>query len=245
MRQNTTNSDRARVARWVVLVLFCFCVLGCGKDPAREIEIKELQQLSQRAWVPPDAKERIHSVLEVYQDHIRSPQPILIMATLIKSEGRERHELGLLAFDQHKDLAGFVVRETSHDPNGAVIVLEERYPIFAHYPLTVSYHCHLVPVLVRDDHQRKDEKQWAEYLAIDWDRLVKARVRDRSSPTFWDSLWGVWNDTLPPVWISLPEQGRIEVSVWVFDRAGRESNVVNLLVNPTKQPDERITRGAD
>jgi hypothetical protein len=215
-----------------VSILLCLSIGGCEKNPERETDIKGLQHLSQQAWMPSDARERTRTVIAKYQDHVRDQEPILIVAVLIKIEGSEKCELGLWAFDENRDLAGFAVREESHDPNGRVITLEEHYPVFAHDPaIGVFDHCP-VPVHIRDAHQRKDEKQWADYLAIDFDRLVRERVPNRSSPNFWDGVWRLWEETLPAVWVSLPEAGKVDVSLYVYDEAGHKSNVVNLLVHP-------------
>jgi hypothetical protein len=38
-----------------------------------------------------------------------------------------------------------------------------------------------------------------------------------------------WEDTLPPVWISIPEPNSVVVSLYVYDKAGYRSNEVRLL----------------
>jgi hypothetical protein len=220
-----------RAVAMALLTLLCFFVFGCEKNPEREMDIKGLQQLSQRPWMPSDAKERARTVITKYQDRVHDQEPILIVAVLLRSEGSEKRELGLWAYDEDRDLAGFALREELRDLNGRVIELEERYPVFAHYPVIgVFDHCP-VPVRVRDAGQRKDEGQWADYLDMDFDRIVKEQLPDRSPPDFWSRLWRLWEDTVPAVWISIPEADKVDVSLYVYDQAGHKSNVVNLLVN--------------
>ncbi len=153
----------------------------------------------------------------------------------------EKWDFALWVFDEDKDLSGFLVREESHGANGTTTVLEERYPAFVHLIPTwiaTAYERYSVPIRIRDAHQRKDEGQWTDYLSINFGKLVKEKLPDKSLPDFWYNFWRLWEDTVPVAWVSLPEPNQVDVSFCVYDKAGHKSNTVKLLVNPQKLPGE-------
>jgi hypothetical protein len=231
MTCNRCEWNRTSVVCSAMLSAVCSLAGGCDRDPAREMDIQGLQRLSQRAWAPSDAKERIARVIAKYHDGVRDAEPILIMATLTTQEGTQQHDFALWVFDEDKDLSGILVREESHGADGTTTVREEQYPVFAHLRpvwIATAYGRYSVPIRIRDAHQRKDEKQWADYLAIDFEKLVKEKLAD-TSPDFWYNFWRLWESTMPAVWISLPEPNRVDVSFYIYDKAGHKSNGVNLL----------------
>lgn len=46
-----------------------------------------------------------------------------------------------------------------------------------------------------------------------------------------------WEKKLTPVWISIPEPGKLDVYVYVYDRAGHKSELVEMTVLERKAKD--------
>jgi hypothetical protein len=202
---------------------------GQGRQQSRDPELRALQTFFQYPWMPVDAKERVEEAMAKYGNKILDPEPILIAATLAKYAGIDRAYLHLLVFDECEDLAGFVIGEEHHDPRGTPFLCEERYPVLTHLQPPGVADVLSIPVHIRDEHQRKDEERWANYC-------------DKPSPTYAGESMGSgkvqrasaasathWEDTLPPVWISIPDPNSVVVSLHVYDKAGYRSNEVRLL----------------
>jgi len=196
-----------------------------GWDP----ELHALQRLLQYPWMPADAKERAQEAMAKYRNAALDPEPVLITATLGKSAGIAQVYLHLVVFDECGDLLGFVVTEQRQDRNGTQSVVEERYPVFAHLLPTGVADVLSIPVGIRDGHQRKDEERWAKYcdmpLSAHGGESTRGDTGSRSGPMSATH----WEETLPPVWVSLPEPNNVVVSLYVYDRGGYKSNQVRLL----------------
>lgn len=70
--------------------------------------------------------------------------------------------------------------------------------------------------IIRDADQRKDAQRWDEY--------VKGEGIDVSNLQATD----LWRETFAPVWISIPEANRVDVYVYLYDKAGRKSEPFRL-----------------
>jgi len=91
------------------------------------------------------------------------------------------------------------------------IKIEERYPIF---PTGIG-HPQLLKFRKREHlSQRKDKGAWKRYRRKDV-RLAYLRGE------------------FPTIWISLPEQGKIDVKISIYDSAGNISEPVELNYCPT------------
>ena len=85
-------------------------------------------------------------MLQIYESGAGGAKPILILAFLKEMSTPSLHYyLRLCVFDQRKDRLGIGVKEEWSDPNGSRVVLEERYPVFAHLS-TYTYQVVNVPV---------------------------------------------------------------------------------------------------
>jgi hypothetical protein len=176
-----------------------------------------------------DAKERVEEAMAKYCNKILDPEPILIVATLGKYTGIDRVYLHLLVFDECEDLAGFVVREERHGPSGAPFVFEERYPVLTHLQPPGVADVLSIPVHIRDEHQRKDEERWVDYCDMPLPAHAGESIRSEKVPRGSPVSGARWEDTLPPVWISIPEPNNMVVSLYVYDKGGYRSNQVRLL----------------
>jgi hypothetical protein len=233
MRQSSSRRlmGVALVLAMAALVLFWITRPDEEREsqPRRDPELYALEQFRHYRWMPVDAKERVEQAVAKYRNKILDPEPILIAATLGKYTGIDRVYLHLLVFDECGDVTGFVVREEHHDPSGTSFVFDECYPVFTYLQPPGVADVLSVPVHIRDKDQRKDEERWANYC-------------DNPSPTHAGESMGSgevqrasgasatrWEDTLPPVWISIPEPNSVVISLHVYDRAGYRSNEVRLL----------------
>jgi hypothetical protein len=218
----------------ILLALLAFSSVGCDRvseddDKTREHDVKSLREVLQASWVPADAKERTQEVLKIYESGAREEKPIVILALLHEwATPTPYHYLRLWVFDQRKDRLGIGVKEEWSDPNGSRIVLEEQYPVCAQLP-TETYQVVSVPAQIRSVGQRKDEKLWADWVAMDFDKLVE-KTLPSGSPT---QIYQLWKDMVPALWVSLPSE-KGSVSVYVYDKAGHKSNAVNVLLRRHK-----------
>ncbi len=196
--------------RTIFNVVFLFClgfVLicgGCKKTTAEEDEAANACQRILMKCLSLAPKIRAQLALTQRKNGDLDPEPILIDAKLVVPKGRQAPVLLLTISDEDRDIMGFGVRETSVSSDMQESPkLEETYPIYVDYPpLTVSYEN--IPIEVRSTGQRKDENLWEAYTI--------------------DSI----HNKLPPTWISLPRPGEIKVEVWLYDKAGNKSNLVEL-----------------
>jgi hypothetical protein len=130
------------------------------------------------------------------------------------------------------------VKEETQDPNGTLATLEEDYPIFAHCPAVCIANAYGFTVFARGDKQRKDEKGWADYVAMAFDARVKKQIGSPppDSSAHWfskyspyeDRVFHLWESSVPPAYISIPDSDKINVKIDVYDKAGHISNTVAL-----------------
>jgi len=119
-------------------------------------------------------------------------------------------------FDEDRDIVGLGIREEYNDANGLKTLLTEEYPAFVHRmssELLLSRPC---PVKIRDGDQRKDAQCWDEY--VNGEGIDVSRLQSKKH----------WIETLPPVWTSIPEPNRVDVYVYVYDKAGHKSDPLKL-----------------
>jgi len=215
-------------------------VIGCERKPklfdVNDVNMDILEQWSRRPW-PDDDKERLSSAINKYNNKIVDPVPILIRAKLDKQSEPEESLLGLVILDEDKDLLGFVIREESKDPNGTVTTLEEKYPVFAHHPGFIAANQYGFYISARKGEQRMDEKAWDDHLKMDFVAQVN-HLKPPSSSVDWMSddidtktykmVYKLWKSSLPTIFISIPNSDNLNISIYVYDRAGNKSNTVEL-----------------
>jgi hypothetical protein len=197
----------------------------------------------------PDVNERFRIALDEYRNKKMDPEPILLHVCLMnrgKQDRRENIYLTLSVYDEDMDLIRFLVREESRDPNGTVHILEEEYPALVHYPNLSIVSTYGIPVSIRNNNQRKDEKHWKDYVSMNFDNLkeqvIKHHERVALPPSseeaivypsemmeFWDKIQKQWQESLPSIWMSMPEPNKTNIWIQVYDKAGHKSNIVNLI----------------
>jgi len=195
-----------------LLLLLIFVVLnsGCERDPVND----SLNSMKENA--PIDMKKQIEIAQEMWQNGKVDREPILISADLTKAEGTEDIYIGLITFDEDTDVIGIGIKEEYINPNNLKTTLTEEYPAFVYRMSPDVDELRLCPVQIRNDSQRKSNQQWEEYIkgeGIDVSTL-KNTIR--------------WRQTLPPVWVSIPDPNHTHVQVYIYDKAGNKSKPIKL-----------------
>ena len=226
------------------LGLSCLLAVGCDRHP--DYDLDALQKWAEASWMPADAKERIQEAMTKYQNGVRDPEPLLIVAGLsgMESDGYYIH---VWTYDEDEDVLGCIVREEPLRADDGQRMLEEYYPTFIRGPIVGIAGGSSFPGHIRKGHERKDVKAWADYPDTDFERLEKELFAAAPKPPPSDNpfedprrehRFQFWEDTLPPVWISIPEPNHVKVWVSVYDKAGRKSNEVELLDKRYKKETE-------
>jgi hypothetical protein len=195
------------------------------------------ERWSRASW-PVDAKERLRHVIDTYKNKKMDPVPELVYAALSKPVGSQEIIIILAVLDEDEDIFGFTVKEESQDTNGTLVTLEEDYPIFAHCPAVGVVNSYSFGISERSDKQSKNEKLWADHLAMDFDAHMKKQIGPPppDSSEHWfskynqyaDQVWQLWESSVPPIYISIPDSDKIHVKIHVYDKAGNVSNTVEL-----------------
>ena len=214
---------------------------GC-KEKAREDSIKSVltDYLNNHPTWPEDAKERTRITLAKYENKTLGSEPVLILALIMRAQGYERPDMGLLIVDQNEDVIGIGIREDCNDSNCCWKTIEETYPVYIHTG-TNKIDAGWIPLHIRDNCQKKDESAWSEYAKLDYKKLRedyirqnldKHSIKENGKVLFYslsDASTAFWESVLPPVWVSKPEPNKLDVWVWVFDKAGNKSETIKLI----------------
>ena len=178
---------------------------------------------------PVDVKNRAELAISKWENGVVDCKPILVNAVVGKPQEVDKVLLALIIFDEDKDTVGFVIKEEYVNSSGMKTTLEEDYPAYVHCLPFAVLDAHWVAIQIRDKHQQKNEQLWSEYVNTDFEQLVNRYIKsdDFSIESFYPGRF--WEDTLPPVWVSIPEPNKVDVWVWVYDKAGNRSDAVKLL----------------
>lgn len=205
-----------RVSTVVILIVL---VSGCKHDTV----LNDLTLLKEKAKAKGygDEEQRIELAQEKWQNGKIDREPILISAHLAKATGDDEHVyLGLFTFDEDVDVVGFGLKEDQVDTKNLKASLTEEYPAFVHRMSPEVVTLRLCPVQIRNADQHKNVQQWSEYVkgeGIDVSKLQGLRR---------------WRETLPPVWISLPDPNNTDVLVYIYDAGGHKSEPIKLVPFP-------------
>lgn len=157
------------------------------------------------------------------------PKPVLTKVAL-EDMGFGTDSLGFLTLIVHEgdhDLYGLRIKEQYTDANGTTITIQEDYPVWIDSPYGPSWNSNRVPVGFR---RHKNQKLWQEYLAHvrahqEWANKKKQAGQQDDI----DALdIKVRKEEMPPVWISVPEPNQVRVFVSVYDKAGNESDSIEV-----------------
>lgn len=207
------------IRAFLVVIILLPVIPGCKGDPL-VVWLEDLNETA-KASNRGDVAQRCELCLSKWQNRTLDPEPILVRVVFGWVTGSGMHLL-LDAYDEDKDVVGFGIREEYTNANGLKTVLTEEYPAFVHRVGAEVLPPRLCPVQIRDGEQRKDAQRWGEYVKGEGIDVNSLRAIER------------WTETLPPVWISNPEPNKVDVYVYVYDRAGHKSEPLRLAALPPR-----------
>ncbi len=190
-------------------------VHGCWyRVPDQRVPVAEDQckRLAYRVPGYPEAvRDRARACLARWQNGCLDPVPILMHAEYVFEAKEGRLALILHISDEDFNVVGFGVLERHIARDGVTELIEEEFPVF------VRYSCGLREKL------RFYRRAWSgqRNSKIDWTTYRKT---------------GTYPEDLPPIHISVPRNGEVDVDVWVFDADGNKSGLVPLLPAPGSDP---------
>ena len=239
MIQGTESRQQLQLLLWVVVVT-ATGLAGCRdteEDRWREHEsdlaMKLLESRLESEESGPGASERAKAARLKLQNRVLDEEPILIFVLLLLPDSNQPTLLST-CLDEDEDLRGLRITEEHMDSNGTKVVLEEDYPVYVAWARTPILDTAAFSVDLRGDGQRKNERLWTEYMVGGLDDVVRKAVDVRPADYMAlkrrpDEATG---KAVPPICVSIPEPNRVRVLVSAYDRAGNESESIELYVAP-------------
>jgi hypothetical protein len=181
----------------------------------------------------PGTSERAQAARLKLQNGVLDREPILIGVDLFVSDGNQPTLLPI-CFDEDEDLRGLRITEEHTDSNGTKVVLEEDYPVYVAWARTPILDSVAFSVDLRGDGRRKDDGLWTNYVIGRLDAVVRKAVDVRPADyrTLKMPADEATGEAMPPICVSIPEPNRVRVLVSAYDRAGNESESIDLYVAP-------------
>ncbi len=201
--------------RAILIVLLSLFLTGC-KDSSFDEILEDIEftvnKIKQKFQEYPDVKERADLLIPRWENQVIDPEPILVWTYLAKvrqDDNSFSYNISLFIYDEDMDVLGMGITEEHISVHNQKEIIEELYPFYFH----CNYSGHPQfgywnPVEIRIERKTKNEKKWKEFVAI-----------KRSA----------WADTVPPICVSIPEYGKKDVWVWIYDRQGNKSRPIKLL----------------
>jgi hypothetical protein len=168
------------------------------------------------------------STEKAQEDATANQKPVLRRATpeALGLDHWPGSSLRLVVEGEHRDLHGLRIMEQFVDANGVIFTLKEDYPVWIDSSYAPSWGRDSVNVHFR---QHKDEQLWQQYLE---DVRVRQELaaKNKEAQAAGEAVFHIETKKMeiPPVWLSLPEPNKVRVFVSVYDRAGNESEAVEI-----------------
>lgn len=218
------NAGRTASVPWELLVLVAV-MLSCGCSKSENAPTGTIEHDPNKAlecflatWRGPDVEteQRTRLALSKWQNGVIDPEPILLSVSARKSSKTHSVTLSLIAYDEDKDLLGIVVEEERSDANGAP--LSEYYPVYAHFRQMDTADTRSIGIQLRGKGDRKDEARWEEYVRSEEIEETSLKRNARH-----------YMDTMPPVYITVPEPNGVAAWIRLYDGAGNQSARVRII----------------
>ena len=224
-----------RISFPLVTTAILITLSGCKKE---NVDLEELMDHGARdlltsaakktAW-PPDMRSRAKAALAKLDNGILDTEPILLRAIIDTVEPNNEPALFIIYFDENKDLRGLRIKERYIDPNGSITTLEEDYPVFVNTLSTIIAAYIRFPIHIRDKDQRKDKYAWLEYSNRNLDELIRLNIDERQRNSSDNHPQDIPFKKTPPIYISVPDPNKVNVEISIYDKAGNESDSIELL----------------
>jgi len=210
------------------LALFCL-LFGCRRHSV-DFVAESLVFAKQDPYARFDAANvegRVEKALLQWKSEKANAEPMILYAIIADANLGEHPNpkvpLMCKIFDEDSDVIGLGVREQYTDQAGQTVMLDEKYPLDVHRAPFYSDSPTIIMMLevdvhIRNQNQRKDETQWEAYVSgvgIDVNGMLDGDY---------------WEKTLPPVWVSMPEAGKLDVFVYAIDSEGNMSSPIPLVL---------------
>jgi len=195
----------------VIMILCLFCASCKNRDTLNEREVIEKLINQYGLNDDNDVKNNAKIAISEYENQKLDLEPVQIFARFSRPIGRNYH-ISLLFYHEASDLLGIGINEKYIDSRGIVNTLNEEYPVFIFIRPSKGATPWMIPIKIRDSDQLKPEAEWEEYITgenIDMNRI--------QFPEY-------WSETLPNVWVSIPEPNKVEVEMYIYDKEGNKSN---------------------
>ena len=207
----------------LVLLMILPTITSCrrDRDPVSENLKLMIKNCSKHLPKSSGEMQRAQLALLKWENRVLDRKPLLMTALLTKAIGAENVSIGLITFNEDKDIIGLGIMEKCVDANGLKTFLIEEYDAFVHWVIRPVLEIHMLPIQIRNAHQRKDNQRWDKYVRGEGIDVNDIRNVER------------WKETLPPVWITLPDPNSTDVYIYIYDNAGNKSDPIQLHIGPT------------
>jgi hypothetical protein len=208
--------------------------IGCNKNNPPEVPKDEI--LSKLNWIEnvflknnalPESNQLVNMAISKWQNGALDPEPFLLYNQLhefrndFKDSNFKSASLSFYIYDEEKDIVGLIIEEEHTDSQGTNTSFQENYPIFLHYVQKNVLRLIDIKVYMRNGNKKNEEK-WQEYANKSIEQLkneFKSGKNMINTPFI---------DTLPKVWISIPEPNKVNVNLYVYDKNGNISQPLKL-----------------
>ena len=224
---------------YIIAIVIGVTITGCKEKDVtwEEIDIPyarvTLERVVERNYSP-DIQKLAKETLAELNNNVVNSYPTLVWAFL--SSTYSEPKLALLCYDEDRDILGFHLREKHEEPNGTIVTIDENYPVFvsALKPSTLN-DCRAIKVQLRDEKQRKDEWAWLQYEnQVLYPLLDKYAIKGNILEP--DTTIKI-PDESPPIYISVPDPNHVHVEISVYDKAGNESDWIELKSKLIQEPE--------
>lgn len=208
------------------IIAICISPLACRKEKKQEDTVEALHEILKNAGLEDDiyVQQRLEKALSNLKNNVGDPEPILIAAAVGKIQEDKQAALLLVTYDEDGDIIGFGIKEKFVNVDVSQGILLEEYPAFVYRRPCEYFALPWPPVKIRDSGQRKSAPQWQKYVT--GDGIDTNKIKTTS----------YWRETLPPIWLSIPDPNKVKVDMYLYDAAGHKSQPVKLHCLPGHFP---------
>ena len=178
------------------------------------ITVRTLNRISENSNLTEYERKTALAAVELWKNNAIDVKPVLISAFISQAEGVEEPNISIIFYDEDKDVLGIGFRESRKIDDGTNNILIETYPVYNYNFFPSEVFVGWLGFNIRKANDRKNENLWQEYLNENVEQM---------------NIEAIGNTPIPPVIVSIPEPKSVDVEIWIYDRAGNESEPIKLL----------------